>query len=68
MLLGTICNDNFLRNTAEQYYNHSKQFRNYVEMTCCFKNRPCKSSRVKSPLVRARLCALPKGNVTPRGL
>ena len=68
MLLGTICNDNFLRNTAEQYYNHSKQFRNYVEMKCCFKNRRFKSSRVKSPLVRARLCALPKGNVTPRGL
>ena len=68
MLLGTICNDNFLRNTAEQYYNHSKQFRNYVEMKCCFKNRRCKSSRVKSPLVRARLCALPKGDVTPRGL
>ena len=68
MLLGTICNDNFLRNTAEQYYNHSKQFRNYVEMKCCFKNRRCKSSRVKSPLVRARLCALPKGNVTPHGL
>ena len=68
MLLGTICNDNFLRNTAEQYYNHSKQFRNYVEMKCCFKNRRCKSSRVKSPLVRARLCALPNGNVTPRGL
>ena len=68
MLLGTICNDNFLRNTAEQCYNHSKQFRNYVEMKCCFKNRRCKSSRVKSPLVRALLCALPKGNVTPRGL
>ena len=68
MLLGTICNDNFLRNTAEQCYNHSKQFGNYVEMKSCFKNRRCKSSRVKSPLVRARLCALPKGNVTPRGL
>ena len=68
MLLGTICNDNFLRNTAEQYYNHSKQFRNYVEMKCCFKNSRCKSSRVKSLLVRARLCAPSKGNVSPRGL
>ena len=68
MLHGTICNDNFLRNTAEKCCNHSKQFRNYVEMKCYFKNRRCKSSRVKSPLVRARPCAPSKGNVSPRGL
>jgi len=35
MLHGTICNDDFLRNTAEQCCNYSKQFRNYGSGSLC---------------------------------
>ena len=43
MLLGTIRNEDFQRNTAFQCWNN-------VVMLCCAKNRRCEQFRVTSPL------------------
>ena len=41
----------------EQCCNHSKQCRNNVATQCWSKHRRCESSRVTSPLERAKMAA-----------